>query len=241
VIADTGEDAIVYCPTSDYAANMELAEALALGAARRRAQALTKTPRRARAPARTWPRCWAAAGADRQVAGAGHRRAGRARRRREARSGCCCCAATTSSTRSRPARSPASRAASASRPWPRSRRTSAASRATWAHRPEEAGQDRGRPHGGPMADFVCGANEADFHYTGVNWGRDLPEPDWWPTCATWSPATLAGRQGRAGDPARHRSGPRVLAGHQVLRRDERHLPGRERQAQLWRWAATASA
>ncbi len=28
-----------------------------------------------------------------------------------------------------------------------------------------------------MADFVCGANAADFHFTGVNWGRDLPEPD----------------------------------------------------------------
>ncbi|HKX94791.1 MAG TPA: proline--tRNA ligase [Methylibium sp.] len=28
-----------------------------------------------------------------------------------------------------------------------------------------------------MSDFVCGANEADFHYAGVNWGRDLPEPD----------------------------------------------------------------
>jgi len=28
-----------------------------------------------------------------------------------------------------------------------------------------------------MHDFVCGANEADFHYTGANWGRDLPEPD----------------------------------------------------------------
>ena len=28
-----------------------------------------------------------------------------------------------------------------------------------------------------MSDFVCGANEVDFHYTGVNWGRDLPEPD----------------------------------------------------------------
>jgi prolyl-tRNA synthetase len=28
-----------------------------------------------------------------------------------------------------------------------------------------------------MADFVCGANEPDFHYTGANWGRDLPEPD----------------------------------------------------------------
>jgi prolyl-tRNA synthetase len=25
------------------------------------------------------------------------------------------------------------------------------------------------------ADFVCGANEKDMHYTGVNWGRDLPE------------------------------------------------------------------
>jgi prolyl-tRNA synthetase len=28
-----------------------------------------------------------------------------------------------------------------------------------------------------MSDFVSGANEQDFHYTGVNWGRDLPEPD----------------------------------------------------------------
>jgi prolyl-tRNA synthetase len=27
-----------------------------------------------------------------------------------------------------------------------------------------------------MADFVCGANEKDVHWTGVNWGRDLPEP-----------------------------------------------------------------
>ena len=28
-----------------------------------------------------------------------------------------------------------------------------------------------------MADWVCGANAEDFHMTGVNWGRDLPEPD----------------------------------------------------------------
>jgi len=28
-----------------------------------------------------------------------------------------------------------------------------------------------------MADMTCGANEADYHLTGVNWGRDLPEPD----------------------------------------------------------------
>ena len=27
-----------------------------------------------------------------------------------------------------------------------------------------------------MADWICGANEPDFHITGVNWGRDLPEP-----------------------------------------------------------------
>jgi prolyl-tRNA synthetase len=26
-----------------------------------------------------------------------------------------------------------------------------------------------------LADFVCGANEKDLHFTGVNWGRDLPE------------------------------------------------------------------
>jgi len=28
-----------------------------------------------------------------------------------------------------------------------------------------------------MADFVVGANAAGFHTAGVNWGRDLPEPD----------------------------------------------------------------
>ena len=28
-----------------------------------------------------------------------------------------------------------------------------------------------------MADWICGANVVDFHTTGVNWGRDLPEPD----------------------------------------------------------------
>jgi|694.fasta_scaffold38360_4 prolyl-tRNA synthetase len=45
VIAETGEDALVYCPTSDYAANMEKAECVALIATRASAsQALTKTP-----------------------------------------------------------------------------------------------------------------------------------------------------------------------------------------------------
>ena len=28
-----------------------------------------------------------------------------------------------------------------------------------------------------LADFICGANEEDVHFTGVNWGRDCPEPE----------------------------------------------------------------
>jgi prolyl-tRNA synthetase len=45
VIADTGEDALVYCPTSGYAANMEAAEALSLNASREApSQTLSKTP-----------------------------------------------------------------------------------------------------------------------------------------------------------------------------------------------------
>ena len=33
--------------------------------------------------------------------------------------------------------------------------------------------DRAAAH---LADFVCGANQDGKHFTGVNWGRDLPEP-----------------------------------------------------------------
>ncbi|MDD2536799.1 MAG: proline--tRNA ligase, partial [Macromonas bipunctata] len=28
-----------------------------------------------------------------------------------------------------------------------------------------------------LADWICGANQVDAHLSGVNWGRDLPEPD----------------------------------------------------------------
>jgi prolyl-tRNA synthetase len=28
-----------------------------------------------------------------------------------------------------------------------------------------------------MSDFICGANEKDYHLRGANWGRDCPEPD----------------------------------------------------------------
>ncbi len=85
VIAATGEDAIVYCPDSDYAANMEKAEALAPAApraaavkrAREDADARQEHLRRRGRAARR------AAGDHREVAGAGHRRAGRRRQCQE--------------------------------------------------------------------------------------------------------------------------------------------------------------
>jgi len=48
-----------------------------------------------------------------------------------------------------------------------------------------------------MSDFVCGANVADNHLTGVNWGRDLPEPD----------LVADIRNVKVGDPAPDGSGP----------------------------------
>ncbi len=51
VIADTGEDALVYCPTSEFAANMEAAEAVALFSERQPANAAlvkTATPGKAK-------------------------------------------------------------------------------------------------------------------------------------------------------------------------------------------------
>ncbi len=41
-----------------------------------------------------------------------------------------------------------------------------------------------------LADFICGANEKDLHFRGVNWGRDLPEPQ-----------SVDIRNVRAGDPS----------------------------------------
>lgn len=50
-----------------------------------------------------------------------------------------------------------------------------------------------------MSDFVVGANEADFHLAGVNWGRDLPEP-----------IVEDVRNVRAGDPSPDGNGPLKL-------------------------------
>jgi hypothetical protein len=84
VIADTGEDAIVYCPTSDYAANIELAEACRCWPrARAGQQPMAKTPTPGKSTCEDVAAAGPAAGADRQVAGAGHRREERGRRHRQ--------------------------------------------------------------------------------------------------------------------------------------------------------------
>ena len=61
VIADTGEDAIVYCPDSRLRRQHRAGRGAAADRAARRADAgrWPRRRRRARAPARTWPRCWA--------------------------------------------------------------------------------------------------------------------------------------------------------------------------------------
>ena len=51
-----------------------------------------------------------------------------------------------------------------------------------------------------LADFVCGANEDGHHYTGVNWGRDLPPPQ-----------TVDIRNAQAGDPSPDGKGRLVIA------------------------------
>ena len=180
VIAETGEDAIVYCPTSDYAANIELAEALAPQQGRpAAAQAMAKTPTPGKStcadvaeylklPLSSTIKSLVLAtdevGADGQRTGStvwlllvrgdhglNEVKAGKV----EGLKG-------------------------------------GFRFATMAEIEEHFGCKPG--YLGPvnmrkpvkvvadrtvaaMSDFVCGANDADFHFTGVNWGRDLPEPD----------------------------------------------------------------
>ncbi len=176
VIADTGEDALVYCPTSDYAANMEAAEALAPNAPRAAAtQPLTKTA----TPGKQ--RCEDVASllglsltqtvksivlsVETDEAHGGGREIWLLLLRgdhelNEVKAG------------KLPGMGPF-RFASDSEIVD-----------TFGCKPGYLG-----PIGIPasvkvvadrtvaaMSDFVCGANEADFHYTGANWGRDLPEP-----------------------------------------------------------------
>ena len=175
VIADTGEDAIVYCPGSDYAANMEAAEALPVNAVRGAAtQALSKTA----TPGKT--KCEDVAAllglplaqtvksivltVEKEEKGIINKEIWLLLLRGD-----------HELNEVKAAKIPGL--------------------ADWRFANEaEIIEWFGTPPGylGPintkkpvklvvdrtvanMHDFVCGANEADFHFTGVNWGRDLPE------------------------------------------------------------------
>ncbi|MET0383284.1 MAG: proline--tRNA ligase [Burkholderiaceae bacterium] len=180
VIADTGEDAIIYCPTSDYAANIELAEGVALLDARAApAGALTKTPTPGRS---TCADVAAALGLplDRTVK-----------------------SLVLATDEAMP-----DGAAAKTTVWLLLLRgdhdmnevkagkvpgleegfrfaTLAEIDAHFGCQPGYLGPiglkkpvkivaDRTVAN---MSDFVCGANAPDFHFTNANWGRDLPEPD----------------------------------------------------------------
>ncbi len=179
VIADAGEDALVYCPTSDYAANMEKAECVALIAERAApTQAMRKTPTPAKAKCEDVAALLNLALAQTVKS-----------------------IVLTTQTMDEKGK------VSGSQIWLLLIRgdhelnevkvnkvdglkagfrfaTEAEIEATFACKPGYLGAvglrnvkiiaDRTVAN---MSDFVTGANEVDFHYTGVNWSRDLPEPD----------------------------------------------------------------
>ncbi|MBO4121685.1 proline--tRNA ligase [Cupriavidus gilardii] len=174
VIADTGEDAIVYCPESDYAANMEAAEALPLVAERAPArEALTRTPTPGKA------KCEDVA----ELLGIPLERTVKS------------IVLATDGAEGQPAQiwllllrgdHDLNEIKASKVPGLAEFRfaTEAEIVATFGTPPGYLGPigakapikvvaDRTVAN---MSDFVCGANERDYHLTGVNWGRDLPEP-----------------------------------------------------------------
>jgi prolyl-tRNA synthetase len=180
VIADTGEDALVYCPTSDYAANIELAEALALSVERGAAtQALTKTPTPGKStcadvaqllglPLAQTVKSLVLATDELNDKGD--------------------IVKTTVwlllvrgdhdlneiKTGKLPGLKGGYRFATAAEIEDHFGCKPGYLGPIGLKKPVKLIADRTVAN---MADFVCGANEADFHLTGVNWGRDLPEPD----------------------------------------------------------------
>ena len=180
VIADTGEDAIVYCPTSEYAANIEMAEAVAPASGRAApSAAMHKTPTPGKAT------CGDVA----ELLGVALQR-------------------TVKSLVLATDEKDASGDVGKTTIWLLLVRGDHSLNEVKAGK--LAGLDNGfrfatsqeiesnfgcRPgYLGPigmnevvkvvadrtvaaMSDFICGANEADYHFTDVNWGRDLAEPD----------------------------------------------------------------
>jgi len=180
VIADTGEDALVYCPTSDYAANVELAECVPLLPERAPASApLTKTPtpgkstcedvaRLLSVPLATTVKSLVLATDERADDGSitgttiwlllvrgdhalNEVKAGKVPGLKGGYR-----FATVAEIEDRFGCKPGYLGPIGTR-----KRVLVVADRTVAR----------------MSDFICGANEGDFHFTGVNWGRDLPEPD----------------------------------------------------------------
>jgi prolyl-tRNA synthetase len=180
VIADTGEDAIVYCPTSDYAANIELAEALSLIAHRADpTQAAAKTPTPGKStcedvatllglPLTGTVKSLVLATDEKNAAGdivkatiwlllvrgdhsLNEVKAGKVPGLKDGFR-----FATVAEIEDHFGCKPGYLGPIGTR------------------KPVKVVADRTVA---AMSDFVCGANEADFHITGVNWARDLPEPD----------------------------------------------------------------
>jgi prolyl-tRNA synthetase len=173
VIADTGEDALVYCPDSDYAANMEAAEAVALITDRSpAAQPLVKAP----TPGKV--KCEDVAGllnlplsqTVKSIVLAVDKDGG------EKEVWLLLLRGDHDLNEVKASKVPGLGA------W---RFASEAEIVEWfgtkpgylgpigTKKPVKVVADHTVAN---MSDFVCGANEEDFHYTGANWGRDLPEP-----------------------------------------------------------------
>ncbi|SFA93220.1 prolyl-tRNA synthetase [Collimonas sp. OK607] len=178
VIAATGEDAIVYCPDSDYAANMEAAESLPLNPSRAApTQALTKTATPGKAKCEAVAELLAIPLTD-----------------------------TIKSIVLTVEKEATDKEAASKTVWLLMLRGDHELNEIKVNKipglagyrfatEQEIVEYFGTPPGylGPvntkkpvtvvadvtvanMHDFVSGANEVDFHFTGVNWGRDLPEP-----------------------------------------------------------------
>ncbi|MDP1899394.1 MAG: proline--tRNA ligase [Rubrivivax sp.] len=179
VIADTGEDAIVYCPTSDYAANIELAEALPLLAARAapaQAMAKTATPGKATCedvadllglPLASTVKSIVLATDVKNEAGD----------ITKATVWLLLLRGDHSLNEIKAGKLPGLKAgfrfATVAEIEDHFGCKPGYLGPVAALKPVQVIADRTVAH---MADFVCGANEADFHLAGVNWGRDLPEP-----------------------------------------------------------------
>ncbi|WP_034300846.1 proline--tRNA ligase [Herbaspirillum sp. RV1423] len=174
VIAATGEDALVYCPTSDYAANMEAAEALAVSATRAAAaEALTKTATPGKA------KCEAVAELlklplERTIKSIVLTVEKDAPTEKEV--WLLLLRGDHELNEVKAGKIPG---------LANYRFANDAEIVEWfgtppgylgpigTKKPVKVVADRTVAN---MSDFVCGANEVDFHYTGANWGRDLPEP-----------------------------------------------------------------